>query len=235
SLHRSEGLGLTMAEAMYFGRPVIATAYSGNLDFMTDENSFLVPYELAKIGPHADPYPPDGEWAEPDLAAAAAMMRAAVAEPEAAAARASRAAIDIRHTHSPEAAAASIEARVAEGRTDELIERLNALASPRRDHLRHLVSLGGPPLDRDSKQVKDAAKRAYMRLLRPYVSYQAEVNARGAEALDEVTGEIRDQMIEALSLDQRLHSRVAELEQNLAEQAAALRALEEHSRGDERA
>ena len=43
SLHRSEGLGLTMAEAMYFGKPVIATAYSGNLDFMTPDNSFLVP------------------------------------------------------------------------------------------------------------------------------------------------------------------------------------------------
>ncbi|HEX6985892.1 MAG TPA: glycosyltransferase family 4 protein, partial [Planctomycetaceae bacterium] len=42
SLHRSEGLGLTMAEAMYFERPVIATAYSGNLDFMTEENAYLV-------------------------------------------------------------------------------------------------------------------------------------------------------------------------------------------------
>src|SRR6185437_4793602 len=79
SLHRSEGLGLTMAEAMYFGRPVIATAYSGNLDFMTEDNSFLVPYANAKIGPLADPYPPEGEWAAPDLAAAAAMMRAVVA------------------------------------------------------------------------------------------------------------------------------------------------------------
>ena len=226
SLHRSEGLGLTMAEAMYFGRPVIATAYSGNLDFMTEENSFLVPYAAAKIGPHADPYPPDGEWAEPDLAAAAAMMRAVVADPEAAAARARRAAIDIRYTHSPEAAAASIEARVAEGRTDELIERLTTLDSPRGDHLRHLVSLGGPPVDRDSKQVKDTAKRAYLRLLRPYMAYQAEVNARGTEALDELTGEIRDQLVDALFLDQRLHSRVAELEQRLAEQAAALHDLE---------
>jgi glycosyltransferase involved in cell wall biosynthesis len=226
SLHRSEGLGLTMAEAMYFGRPVIATAYSGNLDFMTEDNSFLVPYSATKIGPHADPYPPEGEWAEPDIAAAAAMMKAVVADPEAAAAKAHRAAIDIRHTHSPEAAAASIEARVAEGRTDELIERLSALESPQGNHLRHLVSLGGPPVDRESKQVKDTAKRAYLRLLRPYIAYQAEVNAREAEALDELTGLIRDQLVEALSLDQRLHHRVAELEQRLAEQAAALRALE---------
>ena len=55
SLHRSEGLGLTMAEAMYFGKPVIATAYSGNLDFMTEENSYLVPHTMAEIGPTPTP------------------------------------------------------------------------------------------------------------------------------------------------------------------------------------
>ncbi|NTW42511.1 MAG: glycosyltransferase, partial [Cellulomonadaceae bacterium] len=49
SLHRSEGLGLTMAEAMAWGKPVIATGYSGNLQFMTDENSFLVPWAPAPI------------------------------------------------------------------------------------------------------------------------------------------------------------------------------------------
>ena len=43
SLHRSEGFGYTMAEAMYYGVPVIASCYSGNLEYMTPENSFLVP------------------------------------------------------------------------------------------------------------------------------------------------------------------------------------------------
>ena len=47
SLHRSEGFGLTMAEAMLMEKPVIATGYSGNLDFMTHENSFLCGYKLS--------------------------------------------------------------------------------------------------------------------------------------------------------------------------------------------
>ena len=61
-----------MAEAMLMGKPVIATGYSGNLDFMTAENSYLVDYTLSRIGPGSDPYPADSQWAEPDLDHAAA-------------------------------------------------------------------------------------------------------------------------------------------------------------------
>jgi hypothetical protein len=227
SLHRSEGLGLTMAEAMYFGKPVIATGYSGNLDFMTAENSYLVPHTLTRIGPDAEPYPPDGEWAEPDLDHAAAVMRAVVAEPAEAANRARRAAIDIRHTHSPEAAAASIEARIAEGRADALIERLRDPHSPGAEHLRHLVSLGGPPVDRFSKQPRNQAKRAYLRLLRPYTSYQGQVNASGTQALDELTQELRDRLVATLGLNQELQGKLADLEARVVAQDAALRQLEE--------
>ena len=75
SLHRSEGLGLTIASAMAAGTPAIATGWSGNLEFMDDEDDLLIPYTLVDVGPNAEPYPPDAPWAEPDLDAAADVMR----------------------------------------------------------------------------------------------------------------------------------------------------------------
>ena len=75
SLHRSEGFGLTLAEAMLLGKPVIATRYSGNLDFMNDDNSLLVDYTLRPVGMNVPIYPADGIWAEPSVEEAARHMR----------------------------------------------------------------------------------------------------------------------------------------------------------------
>lgn len=82
SLHRSEGLGLTMSEAMSAGRPVIATGYSGNLDFMNPENSLLVGYELTEIAGSAGPYAAPTRWAEPDLDEAARHLQWLVEHPQ---------------------------------------------------------------------------------------------------------------------------------------------------------
>ena len=49
SLHRAEGFGLTIAEAMALGKPTIATAYSANMDFTTPGNSYLVRYDLVRL------------------------------------------------------------------------------------------------------------------------------------------------------------------------------------------
>jgi glycosyltransferase involved in cell wall biosynthesis len=75
SLHRSEGLGLGMAETMLMGKPVIATAYSGNLDFMTPETGYLVEYERVPIPESVAQYPRGSHWAEPSVEHAAELMR----------------------------------------------------------------------------------------------------------------------------------------------------------------
>ncbi|HVM39818.1 MAG TPA: glycosyltransferase, partial [Acidimicrobiia bacterium] len=101
SLHRAEGFGLTMAEAMAHGKPVIATEFSGNLDFMSHENSFLVPARTV-----VTEHPVLGgvvEWGDPDLDAAAAALRTVFGDREEAAARGARARDDLRRYHSVEA------------------------------------------------------------------------------------------------------------------------------------
>lgn len=75
SLHRSEGFGLTMAEAMFYGKPVIATGYSSNLEFMNLNNSFLVSYQLTEIPLNYGPYKKGSIWANPNINHASFLMK----------------------------------------------------------------------------------------------------------------------------------------------------------------
>jgi len=76
SLHRSEGFGLTIAEAMLTGKPVIITGYSGNLDFTTAQNSLLVDYQLVPVQMNYIFQYSKGEmWADPDIEQAGDHMR----------------------------------------------------------------------------------------------------------------------------------------------------------------
>jgi glycosyltransferase involved in cell wall biosynthesis len=114
SLHRSEGFGLTMAEAMAIGKPVIATGYSGNVDFMNAQNSYLVDYEIGLVGPECEIYPADGEWAEPSVEHAAELMRRVVEHPREAAEIGARAREDVARELSPQATGAAMRQRLEE-------------------------------------------------------------------------------------------------------------------------
>lgn len=114
SLHRSEGFGLTLAEAMAIGKPVIGTAYSGNVDFMNAENSFLVDYKLTRVGPDCQIYPADGEWAEPSIEHAAELMRQVYNDPVRAARVGSQAQADIDRALSPQTTGAAMRRRLQE-------------------------------------------------------------------------------------------------------------------------
>lgn len=75
SLHRAEGFGLIAAESMYLGKPVIMTRWSGNVDFMTEDNCCGVDYELIKVGPNDSVYDANQQWADPNLEQAAEYMK----------------------------------------------------------------------------------------------------------------------------------------------------------------
>jgi glycosyltransferase involved in cell wall biosynthesis len=114
SLHRSEGFGLTLTEAMNLGKPVIATAYSSNLDFMNEGNSFLVKYRLTEIEKDHGPYKKGCLWAEPDVDHAAELMRYAYHNRDQAAAIGKQGQREIRQLLHPSVIGSAIRSRVAE-------------------------------------------------------------------------------------------------------------------------
>jgi len=185
SLHRAEGFGLTMAEAMYLGKPVVATAYSGNLDFMTEDNSFLVEHSLVQIGPDVAPYPPESQWAEPHVDHAARLIREVFDRPDKATERGRRGAEDIRRTHSP-AAAGEIMARrldlLRERHSERLAQASRSISLAGR--LDHRVQ-AGPPAGARSRLGRPGklARRVLLRALKPFTVYQQSVDTEIASSL----------------------------------------------------
>jgi hypothetical protein len=81
SLHRAEGFGRCTGEAMFLGRLALATSWSGNLDYMTKENSLLVDHKLVPVGAREYPFGKGQVWAEADVGHAVDLLDSAIRDP----------------------------------------------------------------------------------------------------------------------------------------------------------
>lgn len=114
SLHRSEGFGLGPAEAMSVGIPCILTDWSGNTDYMTDENCIAIDYELVNLDIDYGPYNAGQRWAEADVDQASRAMQRLVDDPEFAARIGENARKHIAAHFSPAAVGKQIATRLAQ-------------------------------------------------------------------------------------------------------------------------
>jgi glycosyltransferase involved in cell wall biosynthesis len=142
SLHRSEGFGLTMAEMMAIGKPVIATRYSGNLEFMDETNSILVGQKWTPVPAGCDPYPYDIGlgWANPIRRQAVQAMRMMVENPALREQLGAQAARTIARNFSTEALGRAASARLDEIKELRSQTRVARLLAESRRRLRRVAT-----------------------------------------------------------------------------------------------
>ncbi|TWH21800.1 FkbM family methyltransferase [Prauserella rugosa] len=183
SLHRSEGFGLTVAEAMARGMPVISTAYSSTTEFLDANTGWPIPYRLVPVGEGCEPYHPDALWAEPDVDAAADAMRQ-IADVPAEAARRGRAAREhILRTRSMDAASTWLRTELERAHRTWLERRRAAQdAGPPPEHpltpmrtAREALRWRPEPGAASRTPIAPALRKAVLRLLDHYDVHQRKV------------------------------------------------------------
>ena len=202
SLHRSEGFGLTMAEAMAMGKPVIATAYSANLDFMDDDVALMVPATEWRLPKQAGPYPGGSLWADPDLDAAAEYMRRAAADPAAAAAMGQRARQHIADTRTMARLADFMVERLGEIRAE------NPTLRPRPNSRLTLKLNDALSYDRQRHDARHGLmNRVLRKLVRPYSAGADELDRKMLAAMVEMGGRLDEIQRQVDTVEQDVRER----------------------------
>jgi glycosyltransferase involved in cell wall biosynthesis len=188
SLHRSEGFGLTMAEAISHGKPVIATGYSGNLEFMDDATSYLVPHRLVDVPRSWWAYAPGAVWADPDLDAAAAAMRHVWEHADEARARGARARECLLERFTVGRTARFLEERLGDARARGAIDARVAqpgARAPILDASRMVAEPPGRALAGDPRRVAPSSlvRRLLRRSLWPEFEEQRRLDSATVDAL----------------------------------------------------
>ena len=157
SLHRSEGFGLTLAESMALGTPVIATGYSGQHRFHHTPEQLPGGLDARPgSGPDCEIYPAEGTWAEPDLDHAAELMRRVWQHPEEARAKAQRAREDIHRLYAPE-----VVGRLARARLERLADRpASAARRPEASDVSAALVRAAPDRARGRAGLRPGARRS---------------------------------------------------------------------------
>jgi len=228
SLHRAEGLGLTMAEAMALGKPVIATGYSGNLHFMTPENSYLVNYVMSSVPPGCNPYPETAIWAEPDLDEAARFMREVYEGSVDAKTRAQRGHADVLQRHGVRTSGAAIAARLERIRAQRRARisvpstlppevstpAASAALSALEAGLPGLEQFAYPRLSVDGRAfptLRRAAQRVLFRVMRPYWFQQGRFHTDLLGAVHQAAQAIHDGQRGMQTLDEKVRDLMSAL------------------------
>ncbi|MDX6621482.1 MAG: hypothetical protein QOK36_3868, partial [Gaiellales bacterium] len=209
SLHRSEGLGLTMAEAMALAKPVVATGWSGNLEFMSEENSHLVRYEMTTLERAHGPYPAGAEWADPDLGHAAELMRRVFDDRAAATALGERAreSIIAHHGSAPTAAFLRQRLQAIGGGPGRAAAAEQGAQPPAAARAQAWFTRGlDESWNHDSRygSAGSHARSAMLRAIQPYTRRQAELDGLLVQAAVESHAGVDDLRRRILALEEQV-------------------------------